>query len=356
MKSITKIVLIVVLIAAAAGAYFYFQPEVGNKVPSGFAFGNGRVEAIEIDVAAKSPGRILKISADEGDYVKEGEVLAVMQTSTLEADLAEARAQLRRAETDAKSAAAQIAVRISDKKVSESLVRERLSALDAATRRYNRSKALVGRGGVSREEFDNDETSLNGAKAAVASARAQVAVAQSAIEAAMADAESRSADIQSAQARIARIETDLDDCYLKAPRSGRVQYRIAQPGEIVGAGGKLLNVVDLSDVYMTFYLSEEATGRTALSADARIVLDALPDQPVPATISFVSSVAQFTPKTVETQSERQKLMFRIKARVPVDFLERHADSVKTGMPGVAWVRLDPEAAWPASLTVRESEK
>jgi HlyD family secretion protein len=136
---------------------------------------------------------------------------------------------------------------------------------------------------------------------------------------------------------------------LRSPRDGRVQYRVAQPGEVLSAGGRILNFVDLSDVYMTFYLPTDSAGRVALGAAARIVLDAVPQYVIPAQISFVADVAQFTPKTVETAREREKLMFRIKAKIAPELLRKHIRQVKTGLPGIAYVRLDPNAAWPATL-------
>ena len=120
----------------------------------------------------------------------------------------------------------------------------------------------------------------------------------------------------------------------------------------MAGGGKVLNLVDLSDVYMTFYLPEQAAGRVALGTPVRLVLDAAPDRPIPATISFVADVAQFTPKTVETESERQKLMFRVRARIDPALLRANIDQVKTGLPGVAYVQLDRTQSWPANLTVR----
>src|SRR6516162_3248360 len=121
-----------------------------------------------------------------------------------------------------------------------------------------------------------------------------------------------------------------------APRSGRVQYRVAQPGEVLSAGGRVLNLVDLGDVYMTFFLPTRDAGRVGLGAEARLILDARPDLVIPAQISFVADVAQFTPKTVETASEREKLMFRVRARIDPELLEKHIRYVKTGLPGVAF--------------------
>ena len=134
-----------------------------------------------------------------------------------------------------------------------------------------------------------------------------------------------------------------------------MQFRLAQPGEVLGAGGKVLNLVDLSDVYMSFFLPETVAGRIALGSDVRIVLDAAPNMVIPAKVSFVSATAQFTPKTVETASERQKLMFRIKARIDPELLQKHLNQVKTGLPGQAYVLAEPGAQWPANLQVKLPE-
>ncbi len=120
----------------------------------------------------------------------------------------------------------------------------------------------------------------------------------------------------------------------------------------MGPGGHVLNVVDLSDVYMTFFLPTNLVGRVRVGNEARIVLDAAPQFVIPAYISYVADVAQFTPKTVETKTEREKLMFRLKAQIPPDLLKQHIKIVKTGVPGVAYVLLDPNAEWPPNLAVR----
>ncbi|MFN9975904.1 MAG: HlyD family efflux transporter periplasmic adaptor subunit, partial [Phycisphaerae bacterium] len=127
------------------------------------------------------------------------------------------------------------------------------------------------------------------------------------------------------------------------------------PGEVLSSGGKVLNLVDLSDVYMTFFLPETVAGRVPLGSDVRIILDAAPQYVIPAKVSYVASTAQFTPKTVETASERQKLMFRIKAQISHELLLQHLRVVKTGLPGVAWLKLNPEAEWPEKLQIRVPE-
>lgn len=183
-------------------------------------------------------------------------------------------------------------------------------------------------------------------------AKAQIDAADSAITAAEAQIQSAKSVTEAAEATVARIKVELEDNVLKAPRAGRIQYRVAQPGEIVPAGGRILNMIDLTDVYMTFFLPAAQAGRVAIGSEVRIVLDALPHLAVPAQISFVADVAQFTPKTVETASEREKLMFRVKAKVPPALLEQHISQVKTGLPGVAYVKLSADATWPGAIAER----
>jgi HlyD family secretion protein len=158
------------------------------------------------------------------------------------------------------------------------------------------------------------------------------------------------ASVEAARAAIESLTVEINDSTLKAPRDGRVQYRVAQPGEVLSAGGRVLNMVDLGDVYMTFFLPTSQAGRVALGTEIRLVLDAAPQYVIPAKASFVADVAQFTPKTVETEEERQKLMFRIKAQIPPELLRKHIQQVKTGLPGMAYVKLDPEAEWPKRLS------
>jgi HlyD family secretion protein len=158
------------------------------------------------------------------------------------------------------------------------------------------------------------------------------------------------AAVEAARATIESINADITDSILTSPRDGRVQYRVAQPGEVLSAGGRVLNLVDLEDVYMTFFLPTRQAGRIAIGSEARIVLDAAPQYVIPARVSFVADVAQFTPKTVETQDEREKLMFRVKAQIPPELLRKYIQHVKTGLPGRAYVRVDPKAEWPPSLS------
>lgn len=350
-KAITGALL---LIVAAAGFYAWTKPR-RSDFGKGFVSGNGRIEATEIDVATKLAGRVREILVNEGDFVQVGQPLAQMQIDVLQAQRDEARAKNRQASNAVFSAQAQVAVRESDKAAAQAVVVQRESELDAAQRRLKRSETLSKADVTSLQELDDDRARSRSAEAALNAAKAQVAAAQAAIDAARSEVVGAESAVLASLATIARIEADITDSELKSPRDGRVQYRIAQPGEVLGGGGKVLNLVDLGDVYMTFFLPERAAGRVALGSEARIVLDAAPEYVIPAKVSYVASTAQFTPKTVETASEREKLMFRVKAQFDRELLRKHLKMVKTGLPGVAWLKLDAPAQWPKELTPRVPE-
>jgi len=351
-KAVISLAIAVVAVVAAVLVWIALKP---SGPGAGFVSGNGRIEATEIDVATKLAGRVEEIMVNEGDFVQAGQPLAQMQVDVLDAQRDEARAQSRQAVNAVASAEAQVSARKSDTAAAKAMVLQRDSELDAAKRRLLRSATLSKKGVVSLQVFDDDRAHARSAVAAVTTAEAQVAASQAAIKAAQAEVAGSNSAVTAAEATVASVEADIQDSKLRSPRDGRVQYRIAQPGEVLAPGGKVLNLVDLSDVYMTFFLPETAAGKVALGGDARIILDAAPEYVIPAKISFVASVAQFTPKTVETASERQKLMFRVKAQIGQGLLLKNMKRVKTGLPGVAWLKLDPKAKWPANLDVKVPE-
>lgn len=339
----------VLLLVLAGGAFFAWQELKPFGFPEGIAGGNGRIEATEIDIASKIAGRIKEILVNEGDFVKAGQVLARMDTEQLEARRRQAEAELRQAIISVGAAKSLVGQRQAERRAAAAVIAQREAELDAASRKLSRSERLAKTETVSQQVLDNDRAAAQGAKAAVGAAEAQFAAAEAAISTAEAQVVNAEAAVDAAKAAIESIVADINDSTLTSPRDGRVQYRVAQLGEVLSAGGRLLNLVDLSDVHMTFFLPTTEAGRVAIGADVRLVLDAAPQYIIPAKVSFVADVAQFTPKTVETEEERLKLMFRIKAQIPPELLRKYIQQVKTGLPGMAYVRLDPQAEWPAYL-------
>lgn len=329
-----------------------WQKFAGNDRDRGLVSGNGRIEAVEIDIAAKTAGRIKDILAREGEFVTAGQKVAMMDTEVLEAQLRQAEAELQKARDSVATTRSQLVQRQSEKAAALALVRQREAELENAQQHEARSSDLVSRGAMSRQEADDDSTRLKSAVAAISAARAQVAAAEATIATVRTQIAGALSSVAAAQATVERIQADIRDSDLVSPRDGRVQYRVAQPGEVVAAGGRVLSLVDLSDVYMTFFLPTTAAGRIALGSEVRLILDAAPQYVIPAKVSFIADVAQFTPKTVETASEREKLMFRLRAQIPVELLRKHITQVKTGLPGMAYVRLDATKPWPAHLQVK----
>lgn len=321
----------------------------GETLPEGIFRGNGRIEAVEIDVAAKSAGRIEKILVEEGDLVTAGQPLAKIETRQLEAALRQAEAEQRRAEIGVETANILVQQREAEKRAAEASLAQAQAILEAAERQYERSKQLSETDNVSDQVLDAHRADALGAAAAASAAEAALAAANAAINSAKASVVNAEAAVEAAKATVDSIKVQIEDATLVAPREGRVQYLIAREGEIVAAGGRIINLADLGDVYMTIFLPTEQAGRIGIGTEARIVLDAAPQFTIPATISYVADVAQFTPKSVETEIERQKLMFRAKAQIDRDLLRRYIEYVKTGLPGVAYVKVSPDAEFPAEI-------
>ncbi|MFW6093141.1 MAG: HlyD family secretion protein [Pseudomonadota bacterium] len=348
-KTLATLALAALAVAAALAAWWALQ---GEELPAGIASSNGRIEAVEINVATKTPGRLASVEVDDGDFVRAGDVLARMDTNALEAQKRQAEAQLRQARSGVDVARSQQAQRISERAAAQAVVAQREAELNAAERRFDRTKGLAEQNAASQQQLDDATAAFHQARAAHAAAQGQVQAAEAAITTARAQILGAEADVEAAQAAVERLQADIDDGILRAPRDGRVQYVVARPGEVLGAGGNVVNLIDLGDVYMTIFLPTTHAGRLAIGAEARLVLDAAPQYVIPAAVSFVADVAQFTPQTVETAEERQKLMFRVRLQIPKALLQEYLLNVKTGLPGMGYVRVDPEAAWPPKLEVR----
>jgi HlyD family secretion protein len=342
----------VLALSLAAGGYYAWLKLRPPGLPEGFASGNGRIEGTEIDVDAKIPGRIAQILVDEGDFVAVGQVLVHMDTKTLEAQRHEAEAQLERANIGVETAEAVVRQREAERTAATAQIGTRKALWDAAAARLARVEPMAAKDFETKQSLDDARAAEHATNSAIAEAQANLAAIEAGISAARAGVVDARAAVIAAQATIDRIVADIDDSSLKTPRDGRVQYKVAEQGEVLPAGGRVLNLVDLGDVYMTFYLPTMQAGEVAIGAEARIVLDAFKEYIIPATITYVASVAQFTPKTVETEVERQKLMFRLKANIPSDLLRKYKDMIKTGVPGMAYVKLDSKVEWPDNLAVR----
>jgi len=315
-------IIVAAALAVGFGGWFWWSSRSPDLSP-GFARANGRIEATRIDVSLKYGGRIAELLVAQGDLVGAGDIVARIEATELEAQL--------------RAADAVLLQRHQERVQADAMIAQREGELSLARSEFQRAEALLERGVASAETLDIRRSQATSATAALATARAQRASAEAAIVA--------------AEANVAALAARLADHVLTAPRAGRVQYRLAEPGEILPAGGKVLSLLDLTDVYMDIYLPTGAAGHMRIGGDARIILDAAPQYVVPASVTFVASEAQFTPRYVETESERARLMFRVRLRIPAEILIRYAEIVMAGLPGHAVVQVATDAVWPPELSI-----
>jgi HlyD family secretion protein len=319
-KSLKWIIVVGVIAAVAFFGYLYWEAKQ-HELPKGIASGNGRLEAKLVDVCTKEALRVKKILVDEGDLVEPNQVLVQMDTVTLDAELAQAKANV---------AAAQERLAI----VNAAIVKVK-SEIELAKIEVKRTKALLEENAGTQREYDVRRTMLETTTASLEEEEAKLQTAKE--------------EVKVALANVATIQTRIDDATLKSPVHGRVLYRLAEVGEVLAAGGKALTLVNLEDVYMEIFLPADEAAKTRIGAEARITLDFLPGRAGAGYVSFVSPEAQFTPKQVETKSERAKLMFRVKIKLPEELVSSYIEYIKTGVRGVGYVKLDPSAVWPTWL-------
>ena len=315
---------IIAVVAAFGLGFFgwkYWQDQKAGELPPGIASGNGRIEARLADVAAKEPLRVKEVRVKEGDLVQPGQVVVLLDTVTLDAQMAEAEARVA-------AARQQLAV------VTATIAR-RKSENDLAEIEVDRVRKMLDENASSQREYDVRKTTVSTTKSAMAEEVARLEQAKHQVLVALANVET--------------IKTRIADATLVSPVLGRVLYRLVEPGEVLPAGGKALTLVNLEDVYMEIFLPSQQAGALKLGSEGRITLDTQPDRSVAGFVTFVSPEAQFTPKEVETKSERDKLMFRVKLQVPKELVGRYIESIKTGVRGVGYVKYADAASWPEKL-------
>lgn len=328
MKRFAKLATAAVVVIVAAGAGYYAWLKLRPPgLPAGIISTNGRVEATQVDISTKIPGRVIEIVPHEGDMVSPGEVVTRIDTS-------ETLAQLHQAQASAELARQTLVTRQAE-------VASDDAQLNFANEELRRTSTLVSKGWSTHELLDQRNQQLKSADAALKAAMSQVDEAR--------------ATVKTADARVEELQAVINDSTIKSPVEGRLQYRLVELGAVLPPGGKIATVIDLNDVYTTVYLPSAQAGRLKVGNDpdaARLVIDAYPDYIFPASVSFVAPESQFTPKTVEVQSEREQLYFRVKLQKPPGVLKGMEEQIKSGLRAVAYVRLDPAVEWPAGLAVK----
>lgn len=305
--NMVKILLIVIFLGLVAFASFFIYKNFIKNKDENIIKGNGRIEGREVAISAKFGGKIVNLNVNEGDKIKEDQLLAVIDSRSLEAEIEAQKAKENEILKQISAVDAEIKATKSDIKFYEKEVQ--------------RTKTLMKKNFASQLELDKNTNALDKVKAK--------------LNALYANKKSLQASRESLLAAIKAQEINLSDMKIYSPINGVILYKLVENGEMVANGGRMFIMYNPDDLYMTIYMPAEKAGQIKLGDKATIKLDAYPDKSFPATVTFVAENAEFTPKEVETQKERQKLVFRVKLSLDSN-LNREA---KPGMPGDGYIEI-----------------
>ncbi|WP_028357097.1 HlyD family secretion protein [Brackiella oedipodis] len=321
MKKPWLILIVVVVVIAGVAAYFYNR-HLQNKTPEGVLTSNGRLQMQRVDVGGLYAGKVSEVLVQEGDIVKKDQDLVRLQSDQYKNQENGANAQLQAAKENVSQADAQI------KAETEQLNIAQLELKDA--------RALYRDHLISASELKHRQMA--------------VAARQAALQAAKAQKQQAHASVDGAQAQLDAATSSTNDLLIKAPIAGRVEYRYAEPGNVVAAGHPVVSLLNPANVKMAIYLATENSAKLQYGQEARIQLDGI-DAVWPAHVSFISGRAQFTPKYVETSNERKKMMYRVEVKIPAETALKYSQLLKSGMTGEVWLKTTAQD-WPADLAIK----
>jgi HlyD family secretion protein len=407
MKKSYYILIALILAVAVAFAVYMNYKRTADTTPEGFASSNGRLQLQNIDVASLRAGRVSQVLVHEGDLVEKGTPLVTLSSEELDtqlqgAEAAKSQAEAAKSQAEGRKSQAQAAKARAEGAVTramgtekraeggyartqggvnqaDAVIAAKKAQLQIALDNLNNTKALRKDDLVSIAELQQREQAYQAAKAEVlaaqaakaqaaaggteaqagiaeaqsgiAEAKAAVAEAQAGIEQAQAGINQAQAGINQAQSQINRVKSIQSDMYVRAPQAGRVEYRIVEVGNVIAPGSKVVTLVDPNDVYLEIFLPTDSSNQVQIGSPARIVLDGI-KAVLPAKVSFVANQSQFTPKSVETKNEREKMMYRVKLSLDPQVASRYQTLLKGGMTAQGYVQLDPSKAWSKDLEVK----
>lgn len=333
MKLRILLISIALILAVAATAVWYLSAQRAST--DGRVFVSGNIEAIEVDLSFRISGQVKTRPVDEGDRVKRGQVVATLDTDTLEAlkggaeeDIASARAVLDELEEG---------FRKEEIEMARARVHAAESRLKYARDEHERYIPLFREGAISHSTFDSKDTALEVATqehrdAVQALLKFETGAREQQIRAARAKWER-------AKWELNRIELDIQHSVITSPVSGVVLVKSSEVGEVVLPGAPVLTVAAIDEVWLKGYVGERDLGRVKLGQRAEITIDTYPGKTYPGIVTFISSRAEFTPKNVQTKEERVKQVYRVKITIQNPYQE-----LKIGMPAEGYILTDGPAA------------
>ncbi|MFH1435363.1 MAG: efflux RND transporter periplasmic adaptor subunit, partial [Pseudomonadota bacterium] len=268
-------------------------------------------------------GRITELSIEEGDDVKEGDLVARIDCAELELQLKQADAAVKGANANLKLL--EKGARKEDIRAMRQTMKQARISLAKIEKDKKTSESLLKSGAVPKNQVDDLESAHGMASAQLGAAQQQYSkllkgAQPEEIEAAL-------SMVEQAEAMVDVVRQKLTNCELYAPSSGTIMYKLAEQGEVAAPGIPVGVVADLSRVEVKGYVAEKDLGFVKIGGRAQVVIDSMPSKPIKAKITHVASEAEFTPKNIQTREERIKTMYEIK--VSVDNTE---GMLKSGMP------------------------
>jgi len=323
-----RIIVIALLLAiAAAGAWWYRQR---SQAPTELAL-YGNIDFRQVALAFNGNGPVAEVLVEEGEQVKQGQVIARLDTSRILPQIDQAVAQV-----DAQKASL---ARLKNGSRPEEIAQARANLVAAeaeaanARLQFERQSALVPRAAASQQTLDN-------ARSAAAVADAKVVATRKALDLLVAgtrieEIQEADAQLRAAEAQAAFLRAQLADTDLRAPVDAVVRSRLIEPGEMTSPTRAAFSLVTISPKWVRAYISEAQLGHIRPGMKAEVRVDSLPGRAIPGWIGFISSVAEFTPKTVQTEELRTSLVFEVRV-----FVDDPDNVLRLGMPATVRPHLD----------------
>lgn len=290
---------------------------------------SGTLETTEVKVSAKVPGQIQKLLIQEGSQVKKGDTLLVLDRSTLELQWKQTQAGVELA--DAQYRLLLSGARSEDVRLAEEALKQAESSFKNASDDYSRMKELFASNTVSKKQFDDAEARYTVAQAQWNSAKQNLQKMQRF---------ARPEDLAAAKARLDQAKASADllkkqytDACILAPVAGTITNKPVEEGELIGTGTTVATISRLEKMNLMIYVSETELGKVKLGGAADVVIDTYPDKNYPGKVIYISPIAEFTPKNIQTKEDRTKLVFGVKLEV-----ENNDGTLKSGMPADAFIR------------------
>ncbi len=335
---------------------------LNRHLPEGLIQANGRMEGDHVTVASKFPGRIQRLLVREGATVTAGQVLVQLDDIQTKARVEQARKAWEALEAQVQAAHTTLAVlnlevplaiETADAAVARAraMVEKAVAVEKEARSDAQRFRDLAAKDEASLQQLDQANLKLDVARREQSAARsaltqatkelAQAELGWKRIHAKEADVAALERQRDQAEAALNETESVLADLTITAPTNGTITTRMVDVGEVVAAGAPLFELVDLDHLYLKVYVPEVQIGKVRLELPARIYTDAFPDRPFEATVKYIASKAEFTPKEVQTPDERVKLIYAVKL-----YLKDNPDHRLTpGLPADAVIKWREDVAW-----------